>query len=105
MLSHLRADDVAATQAAVFGLVGEGAGAEFLSWVATADLPDPDAVIADPARVDWAGERPTGYGRCWPGDHAGRAARRRRGVAQGVGPLVACAKPKSVDGSGDLIGV
>jgi hypothetical protein len=49
-------DDVAATQAAVFDLVGEGAGAEFVS-MATADLPDPDAVIGDPSLADWAGER------------------------------------------------
>ncbi|MGH3784956.1 MAG: AAA family ATPase [Pseudonocardiaceae bacterium] len=31
------------------GAVGEGAGVEFLSWLAHADLPDPEAVLADPS--------------------------------------------------------
>ena len=57
VLAHLRADDLAATETAVFGLVGEGAGIEFLTWLAQADLPDPAAVTADPLSVDWAGER------------------------------------------------
>jgi MoxR-like ATPase len=30
------------------GAVGEGAGLEFLSWLANADLPDPEQVLADP---------------------------------------------------------
>ena len=34
--------------ALVCGAVGEGAGIEFLSWLANADLPDPEAVLADP---------------------------------------------------------
>jgi hypothetical protein len=34
--------------ALVTGAVGEGAGIEFLSWLANADLPDPEAVLADP---------------------------------------------------------
>ncbi len=34
--------------ALVTGSVGEGAGIEFLSWLANADLPDPEAVLADP---------------------------------------------------------
>jgi hypothetical protein len=32
----------------VIGAVGEGAGIEFLSWLANMDLPDPEAVLADP---------------------------------------------------------
>lgn len=35
----------------VAGAVGEGAGIEFLSWLANADLPDPEAVLADPDSV------------------------------------------------------
>ena len=35
--------------ALVRGSVGEGAGVEFLAWVAEMDLPDPEAVLADPA--------------------------------------------------------
>jgi MoxR-like ATPase len=33
----------------VRGSVGEGAGVEFLTWLVEADLPDPEAVLADPA--------------------------------------------------------
>lgn len=54
VLAHLRADDHAAVQAATFGLVGEGAGIEFLTWREQADLPDTDAVVADPSIVDWS---------------------------------------------------
>lgn len=32
----------------VRGCVGDGAGVEFLTWLAEADLPDPEAVLADP---------------------------------------------------------
>jgi hypothetical protein len=32
----------------VRGAVGDGPGVEFLTWVAEADLPDPEAVLADP---------------------------------------------------------
>ncbi len=35
--------------ALVEGSVGEGAGSEFLVWLVEADLPDPEAVLADPA--------------------------------------------------------
>jgi hypothetical protein len=31
------------------GSVGQGPGVEFLSWLLDADLPDPEAVLADPA--------------------------------------------------------
>jgi MoxR-like ATPase len=37
-----------ARAALVVGAVGEGPGLEFLSWLANADLPDPEAVLADP---------------------------------------------------------
>jgi hypothetical protein len=37
-----------ARAALVIGAVGEGAGLEFLSWLANADLPDPEMVLADP---------------------------------------------------------
>ena len=32
----------------VLGAVGDGAGIEFLSWLANMDLPDPEDVLADP---------------------------------------------------------
>jgi len=37
-----------ATSLLVRGCVGAGPGVEFLTWVAEADLPDPEAVLADP---------------------------------------------------------
>ncbi len=54
VLGHVRDDDTAARQALTFGLVGEGVGVEFLTWVAQMDLPDPADVIADPSLVDWS---------------------------------------------------
>lgn len=56
-LPFVREDDTAAGQAIVFGLVGEGVGVEFLTWVREADLPDPVAVVDDPQIVNWA-DRP-----------------------------------------------
>jgi AAA domain (dynein-related subfamily) len=38
-----------ARSALVRGSVGEGAGVEFLAWLEEMDLPDPEAVLADPA--------------------------------------------------------
>ncbi|MFN0091956.1 MAG: AAA family ATPase [Acidimicrobiales bacterium] len=35
--------------ALVRGAIGDGAGVEFLAWVEEMDLPDPEAVLADPA--------------------------------------------------------
>jgi hypothetical protein len=37
-----------ATSLLVRGCVGTGAGIEYLTWLAEADLPDPEAVLADP---------------------------------------------------------
>jgi hypothetical protein len=37
-----------ARAALVTGAVGEGAGVEFLAWMTEMDLPDPEAVLADP---------------------------------------------------------
>ncbi len=42
-----RAEDAVAS-ALVSGCVGPGAAVEFLTWLAEADLPDPEAVLADP---------------------------------------------------------
>ncbi len=41
------------------GAVGDGAGVEFLAWLAEMDLPDPEAVLADPAsfRLPERGDR------------------------------------------------
>ena len=56
-LAHVRDDDPEARAAIIYGLVGEGAGIEFTSWLKNADLPDPAEVLADPSIVDWA-DRP-----------------------------------------------
>jgi hypothetical protein len=48
-----------ARSALIRGAVGEGAGVEFLAWLAEMDLPDPEAVLADPAsfRLPERGDR------------------------------------------------
>jgi hypothetical protein len=38
-----------ARSALVAGAIGDGAAAEFLAWLAEMDLPDPEAVLADPS--------------------------------------------------------
>ena len=43
---HLARED--ARTLLVLGAVGEGAGIEFLSWLANMDLPKPEDVLADP---------------------------------------------------------
>jgi hypothetical protein len=52
------ADDEARS-ALVRGSVGEGAGVEFLAWLAEMDLPDPEAALADPGsfRLPKRGDR------------------------------------------------
>ena len=44
--ASMASEDARATL--VIGAVGEGPALEFLSWLANADLPDPEAVLADP---------------------------------------------------------
>jgi len=51
VLSWIREDDDDARDMAIKGLVGEGAFREFVAWVANADLPHPEDVIADPTIV------------------------------------------------------
>ncbi|ORX19445.1 AAA family ATPase [Mycobacterium xenopi] len=58
VLSYLRRDDTAAIAAVVLGLVGDGAGSEYMEWRASMDLPAVADVIADPSIVDWANARP-----------------------------------------------
>ena len=53
VLARVRDDDADARHAAIYGLVGEGTGIEFVKWLAEADLPDPADVLADPDRVNW----------------------------------------------------
>lgn len=53
VLALLAEDDADAAYLAASGLVGEGAAVEYLTWRREADLPDPAAVVADPASVAW----------------------------------------------------
>jgi len=46
-------DDHTARNLSVCGLIGDGAGTEFLAWRENSDLPDPRDVIADPAIMNW----------------------------------------------------
>lgn len=54
LLALLPADDLDAATVAACGLVGQGAGREYLHWRRNADLPDPAEVLADPSQVAWA---------------------------------------------------
>lgn len=58
VLAYLRRDDTAAIAAAAFGLVGEGAGSEYVEWRANMDLPSVADVINDPSIFDWDAARP-----------------------------------------------
>ncbi|HVM02594.1 MAG TPA: AAA family ATPase [Acidimicrobiales bacterium] len=61
VLARVGTDDVAVATVLVTGLVGEGAGLEFLAWRAKADLPDPESVLDDPSGFDWSGRADTVY--------------------------------------------
>jgi MoxR-like ATPase len=54
LLAVLPDDDQDAARVGACGLVGDGAGHEYLTWRRNADLPDPADVLADPASVAWA---------------------------------------------------
>ena len=54
VLAHLGTEETAAARLVGAGLVGEGPAVEFFTWRDTADLPDPEAVLADPAIFDWS---------------------------------------------------
>ncbi|WP_292981050.1 AAA family ATPase [Mycobacterium sp.] len=58
VLAHLRRDDIAAVSAAALGMVGDGAGSEFVEWRAHMDLPPVADVIDDPSIMEWATARP-----------------------------------------------
>ncbi|MFD7161399.1 AAA family ATPase [Kribbella sp. NPDC059898] len=96
-LAHVRDGDDAAVQVLVLGLVGEGAGTEFLKWRQEMDLPTPDAVVADPSIVAWNG-RPD---RVWAVLSAVVAWAASRGSVQAWreawGPMVAAAENGAAD--------
>jgi hypothetical protein len=59
VLALLDPGDMDAALLVASGLVGEGAAVEYLTWRREADLPEPSAVIADPASVGWSGLEPS----------------------------------------------
>lgn len=42
----------------VHGVIGASTGHEFLAWIRSLDLPDPESVLADPSSVTFNGMRP-----------------------------------------------
>ena len=62
VLALLDPGDTPATLLAATGLVGEGAGTEYIAWRSLNDLPDPAEVLHDPASVNWADLEPS---RAW----------------------------------------
>lgn len=87
VLAVLPEQDADARLAAATGLVGDGPAIELVTWLAEADLPDPAAVLADPAAVAWADLDPS---RVWAiltgGCHLLLRAGHRDRVARGLGP-------------------
>ncbi|WP_156144130.1 hypothetical protein [Sinomonas humi] len=57
VLAQLEPEDMEAARLVLEGLVGHGAGTEYLAWVAANDLYDPLEVMNDPSIVDF-GARP-----------------------------------------------
>jgi len=53
VLAELAEDDTEAMLLVTTGCVGEAAAIEFVAWVVSSDLYDPEAVIKDPSIVDW----------------------------------------------------
>jgi hypothetical protein len=53
VLAELHADDTEAMLLCVTGCVGEAIATEFIAWVISSDLYDPEEVIKNPDIVDW----------------------------------------------------
>lgn len=90
--AYVRDTDADALTVTVCGLVGEAAGAEYLTYRRQCDLPEPDAVIADPSIMNWT-ERPD---RVWAVLSAVTAWAAARGTqdawVKAWGPLAAAAE-------------
>ncbi len=101
VLPYLRADDTAAITTAVIGLVGDGAGAEYLQWRSVMDLPTTADVITDPSIFDWAGARPDQVWAVLSGvSHWAAGKGTNDAWVRAWGPLVAAA----TDGAPDVAG-
>jgi ATPase family associated with various cellular activities (AAA) len=96
-VAHVAERDTAAAQALVFGLVGEGAGVEYITWRREADLPDPEKVIADPSVVNWQ-DRPDRVWAVLSAVVAWAASKRAVGAWQDAwGPLIYAAEHGAED--------
>lgn len=101
VLPYLRADDIAAITVAVLGLVGDGAGCEFLEWRSRMDLPAVADVIADPSIVSWATARPDQVWAVLSGVVAWAAGKRTKDAwTTAWGPLVEAATHGAPDVAG-----
>lgn len=101
VLAHLRRDDTAAIAAVALGLVGDGAGAEYVQWRAAMDLPSVADVLTDPSVVDWAGARPDQLWAVLSGVVAWAAGKGTKAAwTQAWGPLVAAATHGAPDVAG-----
>jgi len=101
VLAHLRRDDLAAISTVALGLVGDGAGSEFLEWRASMDLPAVAEVIADPSIVAWGSARPDQVWAVLSGVVAWAAAKGTRDAWNTAwGPLVEAATHGAPDVAG-----
>lgn len=81
----------------VHGTIGDATGHEFLAWVAAMDLPDPEAVLADPNNADWfVGMRPDRVHATLHGLLAAFAA--RRSGSRWTAAITACSTAAGVVG-------
>ena len=98
VLGHLHRNDEDAALIALKGAVGEGAAIEYLAWLATADLHDPEDVLANPDIVAWSDERPV---RLWAliGSVSALVTTRADKATweKGVAVLIACAEGNRPD--------
>lgn len=94
MLADLLAQTTtdAATELAATGLVGPGAAVEFMTWLAHADLPDPETVIADPESIDWTSLSPDRAWATLSGVVALSTHGTKKAWAQGWKPLAVAAE-------------
>ncbi|TKV35400.1 AAA family ATPase [Mycobacteroides abscessus] len=101
VLAHLRADDTAAIATAALGLVGEGAGSEYVQWRVSMDLPAVADVLADPSVMDWASSRPDQVWAVLSGVVAWAGAKGTKDAwTRAWGPVVAAATTGAPDVAG-----
>ncbi|SIJ22543.1 ATPase [Mycobacteroides abscessus subsp. abscessus] len=101
VMAYLRADDAPALATAAMGMVGDGAGSEYVEWRASMDLPAVVDVIADPSIVDWGGARPDQVWAVLSGVVSWASAKGTKAAWMSAwGPLVAAATSGAPDVAG-----